>query len=601
MLAPLCAAAAFVPLIVFLRARPLDPAVAQFWHGPQTDYDFFSYYKAMAIVALAAMAPLAAFVGRRRVAGIALPSTPALAGASLYVVLALASTIASPFPLIAWTGFVERYEGFWVVAAYAVLALTAFASAGTPRRLNTIVCCVLWSALVISVIGLLQLAGLDPFRTRIGRAATIPPSLHTLLDAVRFRLPEGAIYSTLGHYNYVGSYTALVLPLVVALAAGPPTRLRTLSRIAIVPLVIAWAACGSRAGLLGGSLAAAVLLAAWRGVLWTHKWKVVAAAAAALGLIAIARPQVFGRAAARAQAVVANWRAPMGEAERIRSESLPVRAASLVDNHVRLETRGGPLILMNRNGSLSVSDGTGRLLKVLVEPTSQRVTIEDERFSGIELLHGTLHGQPAVVVRQGEFALRFQLTPSGLEYISGSGRALPLTPVEAWGGAGHEDAGSARVYIWSRSLPLMRKTLLIGYGPDTFAAVFPQHDFAGKYLAYGTSEMLVDKPHNLYIQTGLATGVVSVVLLMAFFGAYVRRSWRVYSHGVPNDTPALIGLGCFAGIVGYLGAGLFNDSVVSVAPVFWVLLGAGWRAGALIGLDARQSRAGLSRQRSAAT
>ena len=28
-------------------------------------------------------------------------------------------------------------------------------------------------------------------------------------------------------------------------------------------------------------------------------------------------------------------------------------------------------------------------------------------------------------------------------------------------------------------------------------------------------------------------------------------------------------------IIGYLGAGFFNDSIVSVAPIFWVLFGVG--------------------------
>jgi len=41
-----------------------------------------------------------------------------------------------------------------------------------------------------------------------------------------------------------------------------------------------------------------------------------------------------------------------------------------------------------------------------------------------------------------------------------------------------------RGYIWSRSLPLLRNTILVGYGPDTFAMNFPQHDIAGKVKAY---------------------------------------------------------------------------------------------------------------------
>ena len=34
-------------------------------------------------------------------------------------------------------------------------------------------------------------------------------------------------------------------------------------------------------------------------------------------------------------------------------------------------------------------------------------------------------------------------------------------------------------------------------------------------------------------------------------------------------------LGIFVAIIGYLVAGIFNDSAVSVAPIFWLLLGTG--------------------------
>ena len=70
--------------------------------------------------------------------------------------------------------------------------------------------------------------------------------------------------------------------------------------------------------------------------------------------------------------------------------------------------------------------------------------------------------------------------------------------------------------------------------------------------------------------------------------ARVRRydQWRrtgedslidLYLQAALNE-PWLIGLDCFAGVVSYLGASTFNDSVVSVAPVFWVMLGAGMSA-----------------------
>jgi hypothetical protein len=36
-----------------------------------------------------------------------------------------------------------------------------------------------------------------------------------------------------------------------------------------------------------------------------------------------------------------------------------------------------------------------------------------------------------------------------------------------------------------------------------------------------------------------------------------------------------LGGAAFIGVIGYLAAGFFNDSIVSVAPLFWILLGIG--------------------------
>ena len=37
--------------------------------------------------------------------------------------------------------------------------------------------------------------------------------------------------------------------------------------------------------------------------------------------------------------------------------------------------------------------------------------------------------------------------------------------------------GSKRVYIWSRSIPILKDCLLLGFGPDTYSIVFPSYNF----------------------------------------------------------------------------------------------------------------------------
>jgi O-antigen ligase len=157
------------------------------------------------------------------------------------------------------------------------------------------------------------------------------------------------------------------------------------------------------------------------------------------------------------------------------------------------------------------------------------------------------------------------------------GKLVDLYPVEHIGFENNPGFGSWRGYIWSRSFPLLKKTLLLGTGADTYCAVFPQEDYAGKYSTTGASyDIVVDKPHNMYLGAAVGTGVLSLLALLAIFGIYLFSSARIYrraSYG--DDFLTFAGSGVFFGIIGFLAAALVNDSSVSVMPMFYGLLGLG--------------------------
>jgi len=114
----------------------------------------------------------------------------------------------------------------------------------------------------------------------------------------------------------------------------------------------------------------------------------------------------------------------------------------------------------------------------------------------------------------------------------------------------------------------------------------------GKYQVYGTTNMIVDKAHKMFLQTAVNTGVVSAVLLVVLFGWYPVVGTRLYVIGGPTSVSGVVGVARLVGVAGYLAAGLINDSVVSVALVFWVLFGVGLRANGnlLRGAPAAQNR-----------
>lgn len=144
---------------------------------------------------------------------------------------------------------------------------------------------------------------------------------------------------------------------------------------------------------------------------------------------------------------------------------------------------------------------------------------------------------------------------------------------------GKERLGSSRGYIWSRTLPLLKNCLVTGYGADTFTYVFPQNDVLAKYYSYLTSDegfyITVDKPHNMYLQIFFSNGLIALIAFLGIVLFYLIDCFRLYALKKEYRPGQIMGAAVMLGVVGYLAAGMFNDSVVSVAPMFWVLLGVG--------------------------
>ncbi|WP_172452499.1 DNA methyltransferase [Chromatium okenii] len=131
--------------------------------------------------------------------------------------------------------------------------------------------------------------------------------------------------------------------------------------------------------------------------------------------------------------------------------------------------------------------------------------------------------------------------------------------------------GSGRLYIWIRSLQMARETVLLGRGPDTFALYFPNQDSYKRF--FNQPEAFVDKPHNLYIQTWLNLGGLATCAFLAMIILHAVRTFQLLTKAQPNSEFYMLSSGLYAGWFAYLVAAMFYDSVVSVAPAFWIIFG----------------------------
>ena len=134
---------------------------------------------------------------------------------------------------------------------------------------------------------------------------------------------------------------------------------------------------------------------------------------------------------------------------------------------------------------------------------------------------------------------------------------------------------TGRGYVWINTIPLIKDNFFIGTGPGTFSMYFKQNDYIGLMNTHGSTKFIIDKPHNTYLQIAQQTGVISLISIITIFFIFIKRTIKVFlNKGICKDSYIFsLGFGIFIGILGFLIISLVNDSIVSVNPIFWILLG----------------------------
>jgi len=143
---------------------------------------------------------------------------------------------------------------------------------------------------------------------------------------------------------------------------------------------------------------------------------------------------------------------------------------------------------------------------------------------------------------------------------------------------GYEDAGANRIFIWKRVIPLILERPLLGFGPETLGELFSERHMDEVMEEYGR-EIIFDKAHNEYLHIAVTTGIPSLIIYLIFVFSILKRAYRYRNKNI-----MIIPL--MASIIGYLIQAFFNLSIITVAYIYWALLGILLR----LSLDAEKDR-----------
>jgi hypothetical protein len=216
--------------------------------------------------------------------------------------------------------------------------------------------------------------------------------------------------------------------------------------------------------------------------------------------------------------------------------------------------------------------------------------INDERFEGLTLTPALITQDPQlygfmVYIDDKSWCFTNQLEgDSTYYYYTDLGTLTKLTednvsdsfePLE-----NVSSLANGRGYIWNKTIAILKHYVLFGSGADTYALAFPNGDFVSKYNN-GYDNLILTKPHNLYLQIAVQTGIISLICFLVFYLWYFFSSLRLYWKRPIKGICAVTGFAIMLGTAGYMISGLANDSTVTISPLYWALVGAG------IGLNQR--------------
>ena len=575
--APLILVLGIIPLIVQLNLVSMPAEVQRFWTQNYAA-DFFSWYKSRALI-LTAIYMVGVF-GYYKSQGLKtqLPQNKSLhlyfGLTAVFALFALLSTLCSNYKSIAIWGGPERSEGIFMILIYLLIMLYALWAYTQKPDFKYVILPLGALTLITGFLGAFQFFGHDIFMTSFGQKLIVP-EVYLSQGELKMLFEHGKIYGTMYHYNYMGSFGAMMVPLFLVLTLFLKDKnAKVFCGIATVVALFALLGSTSRAGIIGLTLAAVCFLIFFAKKLAEHSKITIACVAVLIVFVFGVNIITGGLALARIPSLVNDMKALVSSSDVDYHNEIPVRYINLQNDKVIFEFQNDTLTIEKNSNNQPV----------FISSNGQTITApaEDSSFTAgnykMELQYVTKDSQKIPFVGlylDDSIEFIVGLYDEGFCFVDSRMNRIDYIEAPSIGFDGKEKLGSARGYIWSRSLPLMLENPLVGHGADTFFAEFPQGDLLAKLYSYGTTQMIVDKPHNLYLQIGINHGVIALLAFVAMMMAYLIDSFKLYALRRKYSVQQVIGVAIALAVIGYLGAGFFNYSIVSVAPIFWALFGVG--------------------------
>lgn len=579
------------PWITYVKLLEYDEAeMSVFSSYEGLALDFFLYYKERILIAMAVFV-VCWFIGERIFPDKVDNNVPLLKGKNKWLLVlsglflggALLSTVFSQYQKNAWWGSPSEGEGFFTLLGYAVLIFAFYNYFARESALKLMKKGISVLSIVTVILSFIEYFFKPLVEIELVQKLIAPVEYGEVLGTATAEAFDGAVSLTFNNPGYYGGFVCILFPfMVTGFFSAEKVLEQVLYGLLSTGLMFGVIVSNSTAALYVAvaELVFCIVVYMWKAFCKKDAQKnavfvkcgvMIGAVFAAVVLYSVASGSSIWD-------IVTNANSATG---KVREDRFVITDIELQENAVYIEGKENGLKIAFSDGQVMVFDEENNSLDA--EYVDGALVFADEAYKDITVgivtnSDATSQVWAKLAVDAGyDDTVDFFILRDGSISGIGQNNAI-LMDIDGEdvpeGLKKYYGIFTGRGYAWVNSLPILKDTILKGVGPGNFAYYFKQQDYVGMLQTHESTKLVIDKPHNAYLQYAINLGVPG---MLGFFGilAYALVKgvlfWWNQKKGEMDMEP--LHLGAMISIVGFAVSSLMNDSTVAVTPTICMVAG----------------------------
>lgn len=469
---------------------------------------------------------------------------------ALVVISAIIAFLFSDYKDIAMFGAFERFESIWVQFSYVIIFLYSLKIFKKVGAFSVVTYATLLSTFIVGGIGTLQFLNIDVFNSAIMKALTYKNFNITI------NMPGS--FTTMYNTNTSGLYALFMMFLLaVIFVLAKNIYIKCISVVDFILVAITFLNSYSEASYIAFIVSIGIIIILYlclmfkQGKLKNFGITLFVSCAVVLGL------GVLTFTNQTALNLIDRFIGPEATFTDWSADGNDFYFYNKDDDYIKVELLENSYNVYEDESLILTEDYDTNIGEL------ENLSTEDFNDLQIGIVESDVDGQNYIDFNN-YFYIRYLESPA----IVSINNLSEAQHYASFGFKAHPNLFTNRGYIWSYSIPMIFEHPF-GIGSDVFFRMFPTDNFVGEIFA-NQPNVVVDKPHNLYLNMAINNGVI---YLVAFIGLVILclkdKIKLLFSDNNVNVVAIMLYLaGCFAFLINVLA----TDSLVVITMLFWVYL-----------------------------